>query len=329
MFTSRSSRSSLRGLPRSTAILGATTAAVVGLSVIGVNVTSASAIENPTVSLTVNGTTTAVTTTATTVDAVLDERNVEYDANDLLNPGPATPVSDGLTINLRQAVAVSVVDDSVRSRKIVTAQTVTGLRRELNLPSKPELRLRQFEGFAFERTTIYGPQGNVRAGSDTLLEGSVAVIENVRVAFPEGRYRVQPRVIKDRSPLVRAGDIKVMQQGRAGRKHVVWRKRFVDQELVAKRAADTTILRAPKRRVVKVGTGPNWQGLANCESGGNPNAVNSAGFYGLYQFSASTWRSVGGKGIPTDYGYWEQTKRAWILYKGSGSSPWPVCGRYL
>ena len=57
--------------------------------------------------------------------------------------------------------------------------------------------------------------------------------------------------------------------------------------------------------------------------------MNPAGFYGLYQFSISTWHAVGGRGIPTDYGYWEQTKRAWKLYKSSGRSPWPVCGSRL
>ncbi|MDH4158836.1 MAG: transglycosylase family protein, partial [Actinomycetota bacterium] len=52
-------------------------------------------------------------------------------------------------------------------------------------------------------------------------------------------------------------------------------------------------------------------------------------YYGLYQFSLSTWRAVGGSGNPTDYGYWEQTYRAWKLYQASGRSPWPHCGRYL
>ena len=47
--------------------------------------------------------------------------------------------------------------------------------------------------------------------------------------------------------------------------------------------------------------GLNWAALAQCESGGNPQAVNPAGpYYGLYQFIASTWRSVGGTGLPTE-----------------------------
>lgn len=73
----------------------------------------------------------------------------------------------------------------------------------------------------------------------------------------------------------------------------------------------------------------NWGALARCESGGNPRAVNAAGYYGLYQFSRSTWRSVGGSGLPSHASAGEQTVRAQTLFRRSGSSPWPVCGRRL
>jgi len=40
--------------------------------------------------------------------------------------------------------------------------------------------------------------------------------------------------------------------------------------------------------------GTVWDRLAQCESGGNPRAVSSNGqYFGLYQFSLSTWASVG------------------------------------
>jgi hypothetical protein len=73
----------------------------------------------------------------------------------------------------------------------------------------------------------------------------------------------------------------------------------------------------------------NWRALARCESGGNPRAVNPAGYYGLYQFSPSTWRSVGGSGLPSRASAGEQTRRAQILFRRAGSSPWPNCGHHL
>ena len=78
------------------------------------------------------------------------------------------------------------------------------------------------------------------------------------------------------------------------------------------------------------GASPQLEAIAACESGGNPQAYNSAGpFYGLYQFMESTWHAVGGVGLPTQASASEQTYRAQILYNRSGAGQWPVCGHYL
>lgn len=66
--------------------------------------------------------------------------------------------------------------------------------------------------------------------------------------------------------------------------------------------------------------------IAACESGGDPAAVNPAGYYGKYQFDMGTWASVGGSGNPAEASEAEQDHRASLLYSRAGSSPWPVCG---
>jgi soluble lytic murein transglycosylase-like protein len=77
---------------------------------------------------------------------------------------------------------------------------------------------------------------------------------------------------------------------------------------------------------------PSWgrshlRSIAWCESRNNPRAVSSSGAYrGLYQFSFSTWRVVGGWGDPAAAPRSEQTWRAWVLLKTDGSGHWPVCG---
>lgn len=69
------------------------------------------------------------------------------------------------------------------------------------------------------------------------------------------------------------------------------------------------------------------ESIASCESGGDPTIVSSDGTYrGKYQFSFSTWESVGGSGDPAAAPESEQDYRAALLYAQSGSSPWPVCG---
>jgi hypothetical protein len=67
--------------------------------------------------------------------------------------------------------------------------------------------------------------------------------------------------------------------------------------------------------------------IAACESGGDPTAVNGAGYYGKYQFDLGTWQSVGGTGNPADAPESEQDMRASMLYAQAGTSPWPVCGQ--
>lgn len=134
------------------------------------------------------------------------------------------------------------------------------------------------------------------------------------------------------------GTRKVVSTGRAGTRKVVALKTLHNGEPVKYRVVRTKVVEEPRPRRVLVGReaysvpgadGLNWAALANCESGGNPNAVNPAGYYGLYQFDTGTWHSVGGSGLPTSASAAEQTYRAKLLYQQRGRSPWPNCGRLL
>jgi hypothetical protein len=66
--------------------------------------------------------------------------------------------------------------------------------------------------------------------------------------------------------------------------------------------------------------------IAECESGGDPEAVSPGGQYrGKYQFSVDTWRALGGKGDPAAASEAEQDRLALKLYRRAGTSPWPNC----
>lgn len=74
-------------------------------------------------------------------------------------------------------------------------------------------------------------------------------------------------------------------------------------------------------------TGSGLDGIAQCESGGDPTAVSPGGKYrGKYQFSPSTWAGVGGTGDPAAAPEAEQDRRAAMLMARSGPGQWPVCG---
>jgi resuscitation-promoting factor RpfB len=67
--------------------------------------------------------------------------------------------------------------------------------------------------------------------------------------------------------------------------------------------------------------------IAECESGGNPQAVSPGGRYrGKYQFSLATWHNLGGDGDPVDASEATQDRLALKLYRRSGTAPWPSCG---
>lgn len=75
---------------------------------------------------------------------------------------------------------------------------------------------------------------------------------------------------------------------------------------------------------------PVWDKLARCESGGRPDAVSANGLYhGMFQFSAATWRAVGGTGLPSQASPNEQLQRAKELRKRSGWGQWPHCSKTL
>lgn len=75
-----------------------------------------------------------------------------------------------------------------------------------------------------------------------------------------------------------------------------------------------------------VTAGPLLQAIAQCESGGDPTTNTGNGFYGKYQFTLSTWQSVGGTGLPSDAPEAVQDALAAKLLAQQGTSPWPVCG---
>lgn len=62
-----------------------------------------------------------------------------------------------------------------------------------------------------------------------------------------------------------------------------------------------------------------------CESGGDYSINTGNGYYGAYQFSLSTWRSVGGSGYPHLASPAEQDMRAQIMIDQGRRGEWPNC----
>ena len=148
--------------------------------------------------------------------------------------------------------------------------------------------------------------------------------------------------IEQDDPTLSAGSRKVSTKGVNGLQETSYLVTYLDGKLTSKKIVGIKVITKPVNEVVLVGTQPvecasfpttgglSWCGLAKCESGLNPKAVNEAGpYYGLYQFDVGTWQSNGGTGLPSDASVAEQTRVAYNLYQARGAAPWPVCGKYL
>ena len=82
-------------------------------------------------------------------------------------------------------------------------------------------------------------------------------------------------------------------------------------------------------RTATVATGDVWARLRACESGGNYTRNSGNGYYGAYQFSASTWHGLGYGGLPSEADPATQDQAAQRLLARSGWGQWPACSRAI
>ena len=242
-------------------------------------------------------------------------------------PGPAeAELEDVAPTMLGHRVRLRVKRQDVRPVRT----TRTWARRVLN-----------DEGVAYDGNDLVRVRrdGDLMRGSQKrrLRAGDAVQLVAVDRKVVKRRKKMDPPTRTRTVSHLRPGQRRVQSQGRVGITKVKivktrHNRRVVDVE------RSKRVVRSPKPRRVLVGAEArsvpgtahlNWRGLADCESSGNPRAVNPAGYYGLYQFDVPTWGSVGGSGLPSRASASEQTYRAKLLYKQRGRSPWPHCGRYL
>jgi LysM repeat protein len=76
----------------------------------------------------------------------------------------------------------------------------------------------------------------------------------------------------------------------------------------------------------------NWDGVAECESGGNWSINTGNGYYGGLQFSQSTWAAYGGLAHASRADLASKAQQIAVAERtldGQGVGAWPSCGRHL
>jgi uncharacterized protein YabE (DUF348 family) len=272
--------------------------------------------------LTLDGHRREVWTTAHTVEEALHELGVRVEGAYLSAARSRRIGRQGLALDVRTERSVTIMADG-RAR---TVRTNAATVREAVEQAGVTLR--------GQDTTSVPPGSFPRDGQ------TVTVLRITRRS--EVREEAVPfDVRRTEDPTLFKGTEAVVQAGRPGLRRVTYTLRTVNGVRLEPRRTGTEVVRLPRTQLVKVGTKPlpasvrgadglDWQGLAQCESGGRPDAVDPSGTYGgLYQFDTATWHSLGGSGRPQDAPAAEQTYRAKKLYARRGASPWPHCGSRL
>ncbi|MFH8985032.1 resuscitation-promoting factor [Streptomyces varsoviensis] len=273
-------------------------------------------------SLDVDGERRRVWTTARTVAGALRQLGVRAEGAHLSVAGSRAIARGGLDLAVRTERTVTFMADGREHTVVTNAATV----REALQAAGITLR--------GQDATSVPPDSFPRDGQ---------TISVLRITGgEEAREEPIPFATERREdPTLFKGTETVEEPGRQGVRRVTYELRSVNGVRQKPRKIRTETLRASRAQIVRVGTKPqpkgvagadglDWRGLAQCEAGGRPDAVDPSGTYGgLYQFDTRTWHSLGGKGRPQDAPADEQTYRAKKLYISRGASPWPVCGRKL
>ncbi len=271
------------------------------------------------VTLAVDGTVSQNTVYAARVDEALNELKVTPKPGAIVSAGTNDLITNqGFSLVVSNPKKVTVKADG-KKRTLVTAEpTVAAVFDELGLTlgeldeAKPGLGSYVKPGQALKLTRIK----------------HVTRTETLQVKF-DVNVTKDAAMFEDQKTIVKAG--------RLGEDKAKVKLILADGKVRERVVVSRTSIRPPIDQVVRQGTKENpdnvdggvWDRLAKCESGGNWKINTGNGYYGGLQFSAGTWRAMGGTGLPHQHSKAEQIKRGKILQARSGWGQWPSCTRKL
>lgn len=351
--------------------------------------------------LSVDGTSSVVSSSAATVGDLLRAEGVAVHPGDIVTPAPDTALSGVQEVSVAHDRQVAVTIDGVARTASTTSEDVAGLLTQLGVASDayvsasplaplpltgatltirtPKTVTLVADGSANALTTTATTVGQALAAAEVgyrpgdqlsvapsapVVAGATWRLVRIQVADQVQQTTVPATVTWVRRSNLPAGSSELISSGSDGVRQRKLRVRYQDGIAVTATLLSDTLVTAPVRWVIAVGTGassssgsgssgigipgvtylstfvpatgkvvgraPNFYALAMCETHARPRAVNPSGKYrGMYQFDLTTWHGVGGVGDPIDASPAEQTYRAQLLYNDRGRAPWPYCGRFL
>jgi uncharacterized protein YabE (DUF348 family) len=271
------------------------------------------------VTVTIDGASTEQVTYAPTVGELLDDHGVEPAKDAYVSAEHDTQIPrKGLDVVVSSTKNLTVVADGQTQTLTTSAPTVQEVLDEAQV--------------------TLGADDEVTLGKDAFVTPD-AVLQVVRIVKEQRTEEVDVpfETTVQEDPEAYEGETTVVTPGVVGKASEKVDVVIADGQVRDRVVLERTVTTEPVAQVEKRGTKAKpqvapegvWAALAQCESGGNPTTNTGNGYYGLYQFSAGTWRSVGGSGLPSEASSEEQTMRAQMLQARSGWGQWPSCSSKL
>lgn len=189
-----------------------------------------------------------------------------------------------------------------------------------------------------ERGIVLGPKDQLSVPKDTKITPGleVNVIRNGRqIVAQEEETAYITDVLYDNNQDV--GYELVKREGTNGKRLVTYEVLFINGQPSERKELQTVLVSEQVSKIIVRGSRPKYTPLSDsfarlrqCESGGNYATNTGNGYYGAYQFSIGTWRSMGtGYDRPDLAPPAVQDNAAMALQARSGWGQWPGCAKKL
>ena len=323
------------------------------------------------VTLTVDGARTQVRTDADSVGALLTAAQVDLGPGDVVVPSATSALHDGSRVDVLRAFPVSVdVDGRVRTvRTVETSADQLAKQLKLNkltaVRNKPgrlaagatvvyRTRVSGSLTIDDQKVTYDSPSRTVdellqsynvkligedyaTPSVDTVLRDGDAV-EVVRVgALTSQTTREIPfDTVEQEDPTLPIGQTRILQDGQNGTMTLTWRQVVENGQKGEKQVVSEvpTVEATPK--IIGIGSyaNPKWDELAQCESGGRWDTVDSGpdGYDGGLGIYRGTWRGFGGTEFAPNAGLATREQQIIVgmrIYEKLGWDPWGCANNVL
>ncbi len=271
------------------------------------------------VTLTVDGQQKTVTTWEHTVDEALAALGVEPESGAFVSRSLDSRVPlKGLQLVVSNPKTVEIRQDDDARRVTSTGVTVADVLEDAGV--RP------------------GQEDEVKPALDaTLADGDRIRVVDIEVVNRVENVALDHETTVRKDPDAYEGEVEVVTKGKDGKARQQVRYVMADGKKRSRTVVSTKTVREPVTQVEERGTkkpestssGDDsvWDRIAKCESGGNWHINTGNGYYGGLQFSAATWHSVGGPGLPHQHSREVQIKYAKILQERSGWGQWSCAAK--